>query len=844
MSTHFICQTGADRDDCVQRPTTNAYLATGQTGLQVAATTAVVGATIYAGIRFIGAIPAGTVRVPSMTITGYTGASTTSTCPPVVIRTQIPTSQSAVATGPNQFKAATPVGADDLTSASGTSGRVFGTATTTYTHTTGANTNFTITIDPLQVKEMMVAAGATFTGADPLVADAPGTVVAFTNPTFRLETADLAPGASPSILTFQMRAHDQVTAAADSDKAILQVQLPTLTFDAIPAEPLIVGDDERVHIMLITDSIGWGLGNGFTTPYKIPQCRVSLGYILGTLDTVGLLELTDTSWDTVPAGESYGGVNRGYATLQDPASGLWLQVTDPKGDGGHGALLPEARSGYTEKGVLKDRILSELKANDRDVVIHSFVYGGTTIRNVGTSTGTWASTQPHGVAEVLLSTITDYSDLSSITNPLWTKNYDLGGQNALDVLRDPTIKKLMVVVIGGFNDALSSDYFAYGGNMVFPLSKNNPTDLTAFTNRTEEGYEVVFDFIKGVRDYYATLPDYVHEEHLLGYHNFVTHDPRIPTRHFNEGAPPLAALHQGSYTTVAGHLDAWYGGPNGDQPVGGVPGNPPAMAPFGNTSTDTACSPGPGQPNVAPTIPPFFAYGGQNIPVIGGQIPVAATNLAGGLPVPRPNPRAMNKDDLGFTLNLKMGNYAGATFTKEINDTSSSGYGWWFSHAAADHYGGTPGGQPATTTGWNNAVGIFLGPFMSSYPYSSMCQENLPWNNFGLVVSYCMRNVHTDTFNAIGRDLIKPAAETAVANLQAAGHQIHYIDMGDSLGTAYGTGDTASGDLSTTLDGVHLTHSGSITFNNAYIDRALAQDSELMGDLAARGLEPMMFAMM
>lgn len=847
--TFFRLTAGADQDDCSQRASTSSYSSTSQTLITANAATAANVTQSSFGIRFIGDIPSGTAQIPLMSINGYATSGTSATAVPLTIRAQILPNTTAVAAGPNTFKSGTTAGADDLTSASGTSGRTWSTNSTSVSHTTGPSTNFSWAINPDTVKELMISAGAVFAGSNPYIATT-ATQVPIHNPAFRIDGNLLTAGSSPANIAFQTLPYDTVTAATTANKAVQLLQIPSLQFDSIGIQPLVSGRDKRVHIMLCTDSTGWGLGPSLDpVNVKLPEVRISLGYIAGNLDTTGLLTIKDTTWDTVPAGQPYGGVPRGYATIKDPTSGVWLQITDVYGTlYGKGPLVPEARSGYTSKGVLKDRLIAQLGISPSEAIIHSFVYGGTTVSPVGTTTGVWSSTTAFNKTYTSLSTITDYSNLTGISNPLWSQLFDDTGRNALQVLSDPTIENLLIVYIGGGNDVFSSNFFASGGTMVLPLASNSSTLINAMHDQINQGYIDFFTFCKGVRDFYGTVSTRVHEEHLLGYMNFVTSDPRVPEIVVNAGGPKdntgtlLADFHAGAYTSITTGLDAWYGGPNGTSLVTGGTATP-AMAPFGATAGVTAVTPGTGVANVMPHIPMHLNYGGQNVPVIGSSIPAPVTNMAGGLPIARTSPRAMQKDDLHFTRNLKMANYCYNTFNSEINATGSGSYARWFSHAAADHFGGTVG-NPSTLAGWQNARSSFEAALQSNYPKSATNALNLPWDNLNILFSYCTRNITNDNVNQIFRSVVKPAAVSAVATLKTAGHDIKYLDMGNAVGTAYGTGDLASGDLSTTLDGVHLTHSAAIVFNNQYIDRALALNSAMIGKLAAVGLEPMMFAMM
>lgn len=838
MGGSFIFRENQDSDDAFQRRAGSSYSVTAQTlGLQLQASTVAVATQSMIGFYFNGDIPIGTTSVAYGSITVFTksGTSAAGTNVPFKIYAQANVS-------PLALKTSSGAGTADLTAAQ----RPRTTAFTQINYSLGSGVNDEWVISQDTWKELLTLAGAssfsgTGTALDPYVA-ANATTSALHNLVFICVADDLTVGASPSSTTCQVSNYDVYTADSSAAKFATFFQSPALNISTVDNLDNVVGTDDRVHWVIIGDSLTW--------PYAPDLQAGSFGYTrpanslytgldpTGAPITTGIMYWRDGDIDVVPPGFSYGGVNRGYTTVQQ--GGQWYTIIDPTGSVyNHGQIQPEARSGYTPKGCLKDAMIAR-KIRDKSVVIHSFGFGGSTAAPIGGTSGVWTNANQTGT-RVTLDAITDPTTaISTITNNFWNKNRDQTGKTLVQVLADSTIKYMVVMMSLDGND-LFLGYTSNGKTITLPISTSAAGTVAAAVTQMTADNTTIWNFIKRMRDHYATIPGAITEYHHVGMYNFLCEDPRVPPINVHIGPPTSTSMHRGTYQTLA-NPDPEYGGPN---PSG--PGD--LMAPYGNSGqASPAASGGPGVVNAMPQVPLtlFYPFGSA-----GGAIPRPITNIVGQPALCNWTvQRAFTKDDLDIPHQLLMGDRFNKTWVRDF-DTN-----WrdWFAHWAADTVysanGSFPYNQSATTSGWTTAFGLFQNnPTHTNFPthscYGGVGVYNLPLDNMAIAVPYTGRNINNATVNECVQATCSTAAAASITALAGTGAVAQFVDMHDVLPAEVGSGVTASADRWAYVDGgVHPTLAASIQMSHGYLDRILAGGSPLIQKLLAEGHDGMFFAMM
>lgn len=838
MGASLIFRPTSDSMDAVQNtPGGGGYSLTGQTsGLAIQAATVASGMRSLAAVRFPGQIPAGTTGISYASVTGFCRSDTSTSPISFKIYAEIPAN---VTTGPAVFPASS--GVTDILPTH----RTYSTSFTQENYTAGPTLTYEFVLNQDTIKELLTAAGASsFSGAgttiDPYVAANPTTqdindIVLF------LVGDTLTAGTTPTSQRFRATSYDQYTADVSSSKFATLFQVTTLNISTVSLADTVVGTDERVHVFIWGDSLTWPYSPDLTWDGVTPRPTDSLyaGLDFTGNPTQALFHMQDSTTAVIPPGETYGGVNRGYVTFQQGSQ--WYTVLDPTGSVyHHGAIQPEARSGWTKLGVLKDRIAAKLGVHPDRVIIHSFGYGGSSAGRYGGTTGIWSEVNRPSDARTTLDTITDPTTaLATITNPLWNKNRDQTGKTFVQCLMDSTIKYALFLGSIDGNDLF--DGFS-GNNLTITLPiAGNMTPVTNAYNAMLADNKRIWSFIKLMRDHYATLPGAINEAHHVGYYNFVAQDPRVPPITVNIGPPSYAAMHNGTYQSLA-NPDDWYGGPNGTStPAGGVAN---AMAPYGNAGeAHPAASPGVGSVNAMPMVPMTFFYPFGN--VIPG-VPPPKTNIVG-QPVNCnwTSARPFNMDDLDIPHQLLMGDRFGKTWQRDF-DTN---YRDWFAHWAADtSYSNTLYSQAANSSGWNNAFLLFQNNItVGSFPWHSAAGTgsgpNIPLNTMAIAIPYTGRNINNQTVNECVHATCGQAAIDGMTYMQGQGMTCQYVDLHDAIGTSVGSGVTASADRGMYLDGVHPTYAASIMLIDNYLDRALAAGSPLLQKLVAEAHSSMFLAM-
>lgn len=847
MSGSFVWREHQDTDDASQRQSGSTYIVTAQTtGMALTAATAAAGNSTMIGMFFTGDLPVGTTSIPFASISVFTKSGTVAagTTVPFKIYAQIPASMSA---GPAALKTVNGPGTADLTAAQRTRSTNF----TQVNYADGPTTNAEWVINQATLKELLTAAGASsFSGAgttlDPYVA-ANGTTSIIHNICFILIGDTLTVGASPSSLNAQITTYEVFTNDTTTAKFATYFQTPSLNISTLDVLDNVVGVDERLHYMILGDSLTWPYAPDLTYDPAVPRPTDSLftgtNFITGDIITTGVMHWLDGTTDIIPAGATYGGVNRGYTTLQQ--AGQWYTIIDPDGSVyGHGSIQPEARSGYTKLGCLKDRIISKWGVHASKVVIHSFGWGGSTAARVGGSSGVWNEALKTSDTLTTLDTITDPTTaLATITNPLWNKNRDQTGKTAVQVLMDSSIKYMIVMLSLTGNDLFLS-WTGASKALTLPIS-GVPSVVTSAVTAMQANTTTVLSFIKRMRDHYATLPGAISEAHYVGYYNFQAEDPRVPPIVVNLGQPPSSPpMHRGAYVSLA-NPDDWYGGPNGNAtPAGGVAG---AMAPYGNAGeAHPAASPGTGSVNAVPMVPMTFFYL-LGTTIVG--VPAPKTNIVG-QPVNCnwTAPRPWNKDDLDIAHQMLMGDRFNATWHRDFNTQ----YRDWWAHWAADTtYSNSLYSQAATSGGWTAAFGAFqnnitVGSFPWHSAYGTGSGPNIPLNTIAVAIPVTGRNVNNKTVNECIQATCGQSSQNTVAAMVTAGMPALYIDMHDALGSAVGSGgaQTNSADRWAFIDGIHPTFAAAQLASDEYLERALAAGSPLLQKIVAEAHSGMFFAMM
>ena len=730
-------------DDASQQVTGSNYWANA-TELRITASTTVSQQRAI-GLRFIGTIPANTKSVPQVSISGFiaTGTQTGINCK-IYLQKSLTT---------NAFRSDLSAGVDDVISRPRTS------ASVNWVEPFVNGDDFTTPELTDLFKELMQdLGGAIFDDIGNPLVSSNGTQQDIVNPTIILVGNTLPSGSNQEA---RFLSFDNITDPISAYKT------PCLGITVVPMGDIQVPSDRRTHIAILSDSIGWSLmpGGYFSE------------YATGKTDTL-------MSFAT-----SLGVYQNGMFRIEHPPgafisliyNGQPYSIDDPYGQGGMGAIKPEGRQGYTPNGILKDRLIEKFGVADTDIVIHAYGLGGTTAGPCARTTGTWSSTKGTSESYQSLSTISNPGgDLSSVlTNPLW--NYvDSTGHTLITLLRDTSIERLLVLYIGGGNDAFGTSYQGGAGKLPMSLTQSVWDNQR---NTLITAYEDIFRFCRDVRSA-ASGTDL--EFLLVGYPNMPTDDPRVTPINVYEGAPPSGAYHRNSWPAIT-DPDPEYGGSNG---AGGL------MAPYGTGSV-----------NVIPYIPWFLHYTTDPSKVTTNVQGVVISGL----------PRPAEKADLGMFLQIKSFNYCTETFFPEYYGTR---YRDWYAHWGADHYGYRSDFLGGTNVDkWNNAKGFFGGTYNSS-PYSAASQGNIPWNNLKIAIPYCARAITNQTVNGMLQYVTGTAAVSAVSTLQSEGLQIQYVDLWNSLGSSVGSGVTASGGTAEFLDGVHLTQAGSETFADSIIDRA------------------------
>lgn len=850
---NYTLRPSANIMDVIERVNGTFYDTTGSGGnMVVGANTTASGFRTVAGIRFPCNIPIGTTKIPFASFSGFTqyNNSAVGTPIPLKIYVEIPANPT---TGPVAFPAS--AGANDLLSTvigSATTSRVYSTNFTQVNFAGGPSVNFEFSLNPDMIKELLVKAGATGFGfgGDTHIATN-GTTQDINDIVLFVAGDILATGPQ---LTFSLTSYDDYTTDSTATKNAKYFQVSCLNLVTGTNDNNVVGTDERVHVCIWGDSLTWPYAPdlqygqlGYTRPQNTLYTTLDPS---GNPDTIGIMKWGDGSSDIVPAGESYGGVNRGYVSI-NPTGSQWYTVIDPDGSVyNHGVIQPEARSGYTKDGCLKDRLAVKFGVRRDRIVIHHFGWGGSTADRTGGTSGIWNEVLTPSDAQVKLDTITDPTTaLATITNPLWNGLVDQNGKTFVQVLMDSTIKN-MICLGSVLGNELFLKYTGANGSITLPIAGDVSQGIsdslaavsTAVTNMTAS-LAIPWNFIKLMRDHYATLLGAITEYHHVGYYNFLAQDPRVPPINVNIGAPALAHMHNGTYQSLA-NPDLHYGGPN--------PSAGSKMAPYGNTGqSHPAASPGVGSVNALPQVPMtyFYRYG----PGSAFNLPAPQTNIVG-----QPancnwtTPRAMTKDDLDIPHQLWMGDRMNKTWVRDFD----SNWRDFFAHWAADtSYSNSLYSQAATTGGWDNAFAAFQNNiFVGSFPWHSCHGSSgaptgspgptIPLNNMHIAIPYTGRNVNNATVNGVVQATCSVAQAAVMTTLKSTAPYTQWIDMHDCLPAQVGSGVTASADRWAYHEGVHPTMAASIIMSDEYLARAMAGGSPLLQKLVAEAHSSMFLAMM
>ncbi len=732
----------ASADDAGQQIGGGSYSITGTELRLVAHTTN--SSRRHVGIRFNGTIPAGTIAVQNVSISGFiaTGTLTGVNCKIYLQKTL----------SSNSFRTGTSAGVNDVISRTKT------TASVDWVQAYANGDDFT-TPDLQDIfKELLEFAGAVFADVNRPYIATTATSSDIVNPVIIFEGTDVA------INEIRLRSFDSVT------NVLSQYKIPTLKINIVPEESILIPSDRRTHIAILSDSIGWALQPG----QSYPTSRMSF-VANGSIYTNGLIEL-----EGVPGG-----------MVSVVYNGQAYTIDDPYGGGGAGSITLQGREGFTTRGVLKDKLMETFGVADTDIIMHSYGLGGTTVAEFPRSQGIWSSQKDHTVAYESLADIPDPSaDLSAtLTNPLW--NYvDETGHTLLELLRDTSIERLLIIFIGGGNDTFNHGY----GTALIPMSRDSASWATAKA-KVKAAYKDLFRFCRAVRlAEGGSDPEFI----LAGYPNFSTDDPRIAPRVVT--TPVGGAFHRGSFP-AASSPDTQYGGASGTDGPGG--GSGPYMAPYGSGSV-----------NVIPHIPWFLAYS-QAASAVQTNIPGVNLTAYGALP------RRMFKGDLGMFLQVKAFNCFAKTFN---TDYTASVYGEWYSHWGADHYGASFAGL-TNADKWTNGKGFFVGLY-NTYPYSASLSalptdSNVYIINTKIAVSYCTRYITNQTVNEVIQYVTGEGGQEAMDELAISDSmQCQYVNLFNCLGADVGSGVTASAGTWAFLDGIHLTEAAAEMYCEALIARA------------------------
>lgn len=721
------------------------------------------------GLRFNGTIPAGTTKISEINVSGYLsqGTATGVNCT-IYLQKSLTTSA---------FIAGGSAGPGDVNSRPTTTTGI----SWVQTYANG-DTAETPSLIPLFKELMEDLGGAEFAHpTDPTIATTP-TMVDIVNPVVLFKGNTI--GGSNQEIRFIP--YDSVV-----DNPLGYYKTPVLTVNATGSEEAQPPSDRRTHVAILSDSIGWALMPG----EKIDESIMTFT-ILGNIEKTGLIKL-----EGVPAGMvavKHDGI---YYSIDDSASGI----------------RPEGRKGFTEKGYLKDVMLETFGVTNSDIIIHSYGLGGTTIGPSGRSSGIWSNSKYHGGDTGTYESLADIPDPTAdldgiLTNPLWTFT-DETGHTLLQLLRDTSIERLLIIYIGGGNDVFNHAYqFGY-----LPMSRSQ-SSWDSLRDGIKTAYQDLFKFCRDVRlGAGGSDPEFI----ISGYPNFMTDDPRIPERNVYNGTPG-GSYHRGPTPPFPAITDP-------DSAYGGPTGSSGYMAPIGTGSV-----------NAIPHIPWFIFYNRYPDLVV-NNVPGVDPNDHGSLP------RPMVKADLGMFLQLKAFNYLWLTFNEDYHDTGP--YQRWYGHWAADHYGSSFAGFDNATK-WTNAKGFFEAIY-DVYPYSAGVQYlitdaalNIPrWKasitNTKIAISYCTRYITNQTVNEVLQYVTKGAAEDAIDYLSGplgGNMSCQYVELFDCLGSEVGTGDYASAGLWAFIDGVHLTDVASEIYCRKLIERA-RPNSEILKTLTNWSVE-------
>ncbi len=769
-----IWSPAAGTDDAGQNRNTQNFGSTGGTWanemrLQASYTSATgTGDTINdIGIRFIGTIPAGTKAIPTAKLDLSAWYSTHTAAAGVVANIHLEKRQSTV-TFPVTGQYVYP----DLEGRM--SSRTTASADITWDGTSVVK--YDAELAPLFKELLKDIGGAVYANPnDPtdLIATSP-TTVDIINPVVLIR-ASLLTGSQ--IMDMRITAYDSYLNAT-TNMALAKYKIPKLDMVITPQDQPQTPSDRRTHILVLTDSIGWALQPGQTYSNSLMSFVFA-----GKIDTDGFYRL-----DNPPGGQ-----------VSVVSGGQAYSIDDPYGDGGLGSIKLEGRQGFTTYGVLKDRLIHAFGVSPTDIVIHPMGLGGTTASAVGRSQGIWSSATDKNATYASLSTVNVNGNLSEITNPLWLYPGGEEGQNALQVLKNTSIERLIVLYIGGGNDFFGVTYEGAGGFL--PISRSMSVWNNAQT-QVQTAYQDIGRFCKNLRAAAGGSPP---EFMIMGYPNFCTDDSRLPKIKVNPGLPPDPSFHRGSWPS-ASSPDAWYGGPNSASDPNSY------MAPLGSVEgamrgSDTI--------NMIPHIPWFLHYRSGNASY--AQTNVPGVNITG---LPRPS----NKYDLGIFWQFKALSYCTGTFNYEYK---SNDFRSWYGHWAADHYGGNGFSGATNADKWNTAFQVFSSVpplYSNSYPYSVVWSNSnalfADLRNIKITIPYCARDITNETINGGMQTVIGGAAASAIATLKSEGLTCQFVPLWDSLGAEVGTGATASADIWAFLDGVHLTQAGAEKYNDAFISRA------------------------
>lgn len=614
-------------------------------------------------------------------------------------------------------------------------------------------------------RALMIKAGATFTNPTDLIAATP-TTVAIENPTFIFR------GRHDYNSQFRISSYDSYAASPNEQTAY---KIPTLFAQIVADDEPITPSDKRLHIAILSDSIGWAFQPGST----VSNVLVS-GVLFGQPYSSGFMRL-----DNTPA-----------AMVATYVGGQAYLIDDPWGSG----IRPEGRKGFTTRGILKDRLIDTFHVQSDEIVIHPYGLGGTTVTRITKSTGAWSNASDINETERLLSTVNVNGNLNDLTNSLWNYHDDTG-RTLIDLISDTSIERLMIVYIGGGNDFFN---WQNTGGLNLPINRTPANQTSWDTNKgaLQSGYEEIGRFCHQLRQAKGgSKIEFV----ICGYPNFATDDPLVGPIKVHIGAPTSNSYH-GTISLSTTTPDAWYGGPGDTEGY---------MSPYGG-------------PHPIPQVPFLLNY----LTNYG-----LTTNIAG-ITIP-PGPRPMNKDDLGFFWQLKGGNYTISTWSYDSDTDFRSWFSHWAAdHYGDKGIGATDADKWNLVRGttndpnslWDGAppASAFLpANFAIRVPYGARNINNETING----------GMHEIIQGAAEAAITQLQAESITCQYVNLWDCLTGVYIGsDPKDADAGSGTTASAGRWAFIDGVHLTYPASQIYADSFIGQA-RNNSSMLQNLTQWGPE-------